>query len=231
MSTSKLAVAEDPGTVAGADAGGADRPDGAGTDSDAGSDADADAAAAAAAAAEICQNLHLQQLRAYTCDDNQYANISSRHAEQYLLRTGSHVLVDAMHPALRELALLPGGLRFSHTCAPDGTAIGSAPLVKKGTSLETFIEHEESEDMHPVLHAMLLYELPESIAPRSHDLAEYEVWVGFRQFDGASKHVTAHYMAVPSRALIPPSRLEGLGYMQAVFDLFRCKSVAPVPTA
>ena len=51
MSTSKLAVAEDPGTVAGADAGGADRPDGAGTDSDAGSDADADAAAAAAAAA------------------------------------------------------------------------------------------------------------------------------------------------------------------------------------
>jgi len=172
---------------------------------------------------EIFEDLYLQQLCAYTCDDNQYANISSLHVEQHMVRTGSHVIVDAMHPVMRKLALAPGVMRFSHTCAPDGTADGGAAIAKKGTSLEDVTALEAAADVHPVLHAMLLYELPESIALRSHGLEEYEVWVGIRLLDESSKHVTAHYMAVPSRALIPPSRLEGLGYMQAVFDLYHCK--------
>ena len=170
------------------------------------------------------QSLFQQQLHAYTQDDNQYANITSIHTEQCLVRTGSNVLVDAMHPALRTMARMNGAMRFSHTCSPDGTSVGGIS-VKKGTSLEEFVGLTEAVDMHPVLHAMLLYELPESIAPRSDDLAEFEVWIGIRKLEEFSKHVDVHYMAVHSRALIPPSRLEGLGYMQGVFDLYRNKPV------
>jgi len=149
-----------------------------------------------------------RQLAVYTEAEPVLANLSSARVDQYLVKVGEPLLLDAMHPVLQA--------RFA------ASARLAAPLdaLKKGATLAELVEHAAGAGVHPVVECMLLYELPASIAPPCADAGEFLVWVGVRQIHSVSKHVDAIYLAVPSRALVPRSRLEGLGLLPALFDVY-----------
>ena len=149
-----------------------------------------------------------KQLAVYTEADPVLANLSSAHVDQYLVKVGEPLLLDAMHPVLQ--ARFAASVRLA------------APLnaLKKGAALANLVEHAAVAGVCPVVECMLLYELPASIAPPCADAGEFLVWVSVRQIRSVSNHVDAIYLAVPSRALVPRSRLEGLGLLLALFDLY-----------
>ena len=97
----------------------------------------------------------LHQMTVYTNDDNLFANISSAHAEKYLVDTGSPVLIDIMHPAMR--AMSQHNARFSHIVPFACKSSPSTQTLKKGISLQDFTDDDAAENSHPVFQAMLLY--------------------------------------------------------------------------
>jgi len=149
-----------------------------------------------------------KQLAVYTEADPVLANLSSARVDQYLVKVGEPLLLDAMHPVLQA--------RFG------ASARLAAPLdaLKKGAALAELVEHAAGARVHPVVECMLLYELPASIAAPRPDAGEFLVSVGVRQIHSVSKHVDAIYLAVPSRALVPRSRLDALGLLPALFEIY-----------
>jgi hypothetical protein len=155
----------------------------------------------------ICSEIQ-RQLTVYTETEPLLANLSSARVDQYLVKVGEPLLLDAMHPVLQT--------RFAH----EARLAESLEHIMKGATLDALVKHADGAHVHPVVECMLLYELPESIAPPCEDVGDFIVWVGVRQIHKVSKHVDAIYLAVPSRALVPRSRLEGLGLLPALFDLY-----------
>jgi len=154
-----------------------------------------------------------------SCEEIQLT-LSPHAVQTHIVGVGSTLYLDPSHPAIPEA--IKKELRFIKHVGKDVPEQGSVDSALYGKSLRKFKSLcGNHAKFYPVIHCMLLYEMPESVVAHN-DFCDIElqVWVGVRQAANfKTKHkFSSRYITVPTKALVSADKLATVGLSLAVFE-------------
>jgi len=124
-------------------------------------------------------------VRDFACTDSMFMPLSNLQAARCVVGVGAEVLLDVLHPHV--WTLLGAHVRV---CVQDAGYV----------SMQSFLDGDSASVHAPVLHGMLLHELPVGALVRGCTV-RHGVFVGLRQYSSIDKVAYTLYVNVPTRAL------------------------------
>ena len=124
-------------------------------------------------------------VRDFACTDSMFMPLSNLQATRCVVGVGAEVLLDVLHPHVWKL--LGAHVRV---CVQDAGYV----------SMQSFLDGDSASVHAPVLHGMLLHELPVGALVRGCTV-RHGVFVGLRQYSSIDKVAYTLYVNVPTRAL------------------------------